>query len=150
MTKLICCVLTVLGAVTIACVVIGCSPQQKESRYMERANRYYEEKQFDKAQTEYLNVVRLNRRNTNALTRLGMIASDRGDLQLAYVMLIDAAKLQPTNLAVRSRLGKVYLSARRPESLRLAREEALFVLERDPLNAESILVLGGASVGAEV
>ena len=65
----------------VASLLIGCSPEQKEAMYMKRAGRYFEAKDFDKAQVEYMNVIRVNSKNPLALTRLGLIASDKGDLQ---------------------------------------------------------------------
>jgi cytochrome c-type biogenesis protein CcmH/NrfG len=94
-----------------------------------------------------MNVVRVNSKNALAWTRLGLIASDKGDIPLAYQALVQAKKLQPENIVARSRLGRVYLSVGR---LKDARSEALFVMDKDPLNAESILVLASSSRGEEV
>lgn len=139
--------LFVASAGAIACFVAGCSSEQREARYLKRANQSYEKKQFDKAQVDYMNIVRVNPKNVLAWTRLGLIASDKGELQLAYKALGNVKTLQPDNLVARSRLGRVLLSAR---AMSEARKEALFVLDKDPLNDESMLVLASSSKGAQV
>src|SRR6266699_6328901 len=83
----------------------GCSREAKKNRYLERANRYFQAEQYEKAEIEYLNVLRLDPRNTFAGARLGMVCFEQGRLPAAYSLLRKAEQSQPEDLEVRLKLG---------------------------------------------
>src|SRR5437867_2584160 len=49
--------------VLLVCFATGCSREAKRDRYVKRANRYYESKEYQKATIEYLNALRLDPEN---------------------------------------------------------------------------------------
>ena len=49
----------------------GCSAKAKKAYHQSRANRYYNAGQFDRAEIEYLNVLRYDAGNGQAYGRLG-------------------------------------------------------------------------------
>ncbi len=53
--------LLVAGILTIA--FAGCSVQARKARAIERANRYFAAGQYDAAEIDYLNALRLDRNN---------------------------------------------------------------------------------------
>src|SRR6185295_3295871 len=67
-----------LVALLIVVSGIGCSREAKKNRYLERANRYFQAEQYEKAEIEYLNVLRLNPQNPVAVTGLGLICFEQG------------------------------------------------------------------------
>jgi Tetratricopeptide repeat. len=50
----------------------------QESSTLERADRYFKAGDYDKARTEYLNVLRLDRTNRTAIKQLGIIWLEEG------------------------------------------------------------------------
>lgn len=44
----------------LSCAGVGCSPAAKKARHLERANRYFDSGQYDKAEIEYINVLQLD------------------------------------------------------------------------------------------
>lgn len=44
----------------LSCAGVGCSPVAKKARHLERANRYFDSGQYDKAEIEYINVLQLD------------------------------------------------------------------------------------------
>ncbi|MBI2929396.1 MAG: tetratricopeptide repeat protein [Verrucomicrobia bacterium] len=124
----------------------GCSAERKRARHQGRADRYFEAKEFDKAAIEYLNALRLQATNTHVIDRLGTIYYSRGELAKAVPFLLRMEQLRPEDLSVRLRLATVFLLARQTAK---AREEAIYVLDRQATNNEAMLLLSDASVTPE-
>ena len=128
----------------LALLLTGCSAGMKASWHLRRANHYYAAGQFDQAEIEYLNVVRNNPENFLAISRLGEIYYSQGRMQNASQFLYRARQLNTNDLPVRVRLGQLYQSAGR---LPDARDEARFVLDHQPENADAPLTLAEAADG---
>jgi tetratricopeptide (TPR) repeat protein len=135
-----------LTVVTLALAGAGCSRESKKARHLERADRYFEAKQFDKAAIEYLNLARLESTNVHAISRLATIYYSKGEFAKAAPLLLRTEQLAPEDLSVRLRLATIYLAARQPSK---ARQEALFILEREPASSEALLLLADASQTAD-
>lgn len=135
-----------LAAATLTLVGAGCSREAKKARYLERADRYFEAKEFDKAAIDYLNLARLESTNLHALNRLATIYYGQGELATAAPILLRVKELAPEDLTTRARLATIYLLARQSAQ---AREEALFILDRAPAHKEALLVLAEASQSAD-
>src|SRR5438132_13924750 len=101
-----------LPLIAAALVLTGCSREAKETRYLARANRYFEAKQFDRAEIEYLNVLRLDSKNVVALSRLGAIYYSKGDLLRSLPYLAGAERQAPDELDTRIKLGRILSLAR--------------------------------------
>lgn len=121
----------------------GCSREARKARYLERAERNYQSSQYDKAEIEYLNVLRLDPRNEAAYRRIGSIYFDQGRLLAAFPFLIRARQLDTNNVEVRLKLGLIYLSSR---SFKEARDEALAILAGQPGNEDAVLILADAAI----
>ncbi|HEX4645740.1 MAG TPA: tetratricopeptide repeat protein, partial [Verrucomicrobiae bacterium] len=137
---------TMVLLAALAIVGAGCSRSAKEARALERANRYFDSGQYDKAEVEYINVARLDRQNAQAFGRLGTIYAEQGRLGRALPALLRARDLTPTNTEVRLKLGLIYLTAGK---LKEARDEAAFVLDRKPQDEDAPLLLADAAVAPE-
>ena len=105
MQKLTRCLLIVL-----AVAGLSCSPSAKKARHLARANQYFEAGNYDSAEIEYINVLRVDPENPVALYRLGVISFEDGRLNRAIACLTKSRDLQPDNLDVRMKLGQIHLA----------------------------------------
>jgi len=136
-------IFTLVAVALLVIVGTGCSPAARKARHLERANRYFDSGQYDKAEVEYMNVLLIERENSQAIGHLGLIYSEQGRLGRAAPFLLKGRELEPNNLDLRLKLGLIYLAAGR---LKEARDEANFVLDRRPQDDEAPLLLAEAAV----
>jgi tetratricopeptide (TPR) repeat protein len=134
---------TLRTAIAILAIICGgCSKHAKMARHLERADRYYADGDYDKADIEYINVLRLDPRSARAFGRIGIMSLEQGRVARAYRPLIRACELDTNNVEFHEKLGLFYLSAGKVKE---ARDEANFVLDRQPQNEEAPLLLADAS-----
>lgn len=124
-------------------LAVGCSKESKQQRHLASANAHLQAGDFDKAEIEYLNVLRLDRSNRIAVESLGKIFQEQGRYAEAYRFLSMAKAIAPTNLDTRLRLAATFLTA---AGYKEAREEAAFVLSQAPAHDEALTLLVDASV----
>jgi len=127
-----------LVASLIAAGGFGCSREAKKNRHLQRANRYFQAEEYEKAEIEYMNVLRLDPQNPVAVPRLGLVCFEQGRLVASYAFLRRAEQLQPENLDVRLKLGLTYFNLM---GLKEARDEAIYILQKQPANEEALLLL---------
>jgi len=133
---------TIAAVVMLAAALAGCSAGARKDRYFKRAERFYEGGRYQAALVEYMNVLRLDPRHAEALRKAGFCQLRQGDGVRALRFLMGAREVDPDNLEVRLQIGKLLVLARRPDR---AREEALFILEKDPRNLDAMLLLVDSS-----
>ena len=129
------------GVMLLAIVGTGCTAKVKESYHLKRADRYFNSGQYDQAEIEYKNVLRNAPQNAQAWSRLGVIYFDQGRLLEAAQILGRAQQLATNNLEVRLKLGDIYLGAGK---LKEARDEASFVLDKNPRDDQAPILLAEA------
>jgi len=134
-------ILVAIGILGLACA--GCSPLARKARALSRADRYFDAGQYDAAEIEYLNALRIDPKNPQAIGRLGVIYFDQGREGKALPFLMAGRKLQPENLEVRLEFGLYLLAFTRFQE---ARDEANFILDHDPLHRDAPLLLAEAAV----
>jgi len=134
--------LPVVAAGLALLVGAGCSPQARKARYLEQAERDFKAGQYDQAEIGYLNVLHLDPQAGPAISRLGEIYFDQGRAGQVYPYLLRGRELQPDNLELRLKFGLFFLSAGKPPS---ARDEATFILDRQPQDPEAMLLLAEAA-----
>src|SRR5687768_13593842 len=125
----------------VACTLIligGCSRQAKTDRALARAEQYFTAGQYDSAEVEYLNVLRLNSSNKVAIKNLGTIYYAQDQVIRALPFLNGLRELDPNNLENRARRARVLMAA---GAVKEAREDLEFVLAKDPANETAILLL---------
>jgi len=133
---------TLTVVMLLAIAGTGCTAKLKASYHQKRADRYYDAGQFEQAEIEYKNVLRNAPQNAMAWSRLGIIYFDQGRLGEAAQILGRAQQLATTNLEVRLKLGTIYLGAGRSKE---ARDEAGFVLDKSPRDAQAPILLAEAA-----
>jgi tetratricopeptide (TPR) repeat protein len=122
----------------LASGLTSCTRAARTSRHMGRADGYFKGEQYEKAEIEYLIVLRLDPQNHAATTRLGQIYYEEGRLTSAFAFLRKAQGAQPDDLDVRLKLGMTYFNL---AGVKEARDEALYVLQKQPTNQEALLLL---------
>src|ERR1044071_1681163 len=75
----------------------GCSAEAKKNRHAKRADQYFTQGQYTKAEVEYFNVLRLEQTNTHAIRQLGILYSDSGRLLRAAPFLMKGTELNPND-----------------------------------------------------
>ena len=124
----------------------GCSKQEAredKAEYLSRANDYFAAEQYEKAEAEYRNVLRIDPAHPAALRQLGILYHGQGQLLRALALLKRSAELEPENVEVRLRLAQTYLSL---GGLKEGREAAQAVLDRQPGNGEALVTLADTAV----
>jgi len=124
----------------------GCSAKATAGRHLQRADRYFDAGQYDLAEVEYINVLRNDPQNAGAYGRLGIIYFDEGRYQSAAPFLFRGNQLATNNLELHLKLGFIYLAMGKPKE---ARDEAGFVLARNPRDKDAPLLLAEASMTQE-
>ena len=124
----------------------GCSGEARKTSHLERANRHYDQQQFEQARLEYINVLQLDPKHPQALHRLGVILYDGGQIPQAFAVLRQAQEVAPDNIDVRIKLARIYMSGGQMNEARL---QAIAVLDKQPANEPALLILTDAAANAE-
>src|ERR1700690_1154581 len=97
MQKFISTILTLVLAGFLVLSGTGCTAKDKKPRHLNRAHKYFAAGQYDQAEIEYINVLRNNQQNKEAIGRLGVIYFEEGRFQLAAPFLFKACELETNN-----------------------------------------------------
>jgi tetratricopeptide (TPR) repeat protein len=139
-------ILTVVAACLAIALMGGCTPAARRARTSERADRYFKAGDYDKARTEYLNVLRLDSTNRTAIRQLGIIWLEEGAPLRALPFLNTARDLDPNDLNIRIKFAFARLFLGGTEQ---ARKEALAILQQSPSEDEALIVLGNSILSRE-
>jgi len=121
----------------------GCTAKAKKAYHLSRANRFYDAGKYDRAEIEYMNVLRNDPANSLAYGRLGLIYYEQGRIQRAVFFLAKGSEMAPNDLDMRLKLGFIYSSS---GQFQKALDEANFVLGKKPQDDEAPLLLAEAAV----
>jgi tetratricopeptide (TPR) repeat protein len=127
---LVCALLVATGA--------GCTKQLKRSRHLSRGNRAFQAQQYDQAEIEYLNVLKVAPEDPVAISRLATIYSEEGRVGRAFPFLMKACELVTNDMELHLKLGNIYLAAGKTKE---ARAEASLILDRVPRHPEAPVLL---------
>jgi predicted Zn-dependent protease len=127
-----------LVLVTFAALNTGCTAKIKKARHAQRAEKFFAAGQYQKAEIEYLNVMRLEPTNAVAISHLATIYFDQDRLMRAYPFLVKACELSPGNPDLLFRLATIHLGAGKVKE---AHTEALRILEKDPKHPDAPILL---------
>jgi tetratricopeptide (TPR) repeat protein len=137
---------TLLCVAIAAVLVSGCSKSAKRERHLSRAEAAFAKGEYQKAEIEYLNASRLGPADPNVLKRLGHIYYAQGRNLPAYAVYRELKKRLPEDVEVRRKLGLLALMG---GSAKEARDEALFILDKQPKDTDAILLLAQTATSLE-
>src|SRR5512139_62445 len=131
-----CVVLLILFFIIPLLLLPGCSKEAKKERHWSKGEKYFEENKLREALIEYKNVVQLDPQDAKARYKLGMTYLRLGMFRESFAELSKAKELNPEMLEARTQLGSLFLLSRDRAK---AREEADFVIAKDPVNTQGHL-----------
>jgi tetratricopeptide (TPR) repeat protein len=131
-----------LIAVLTSLALCGCSNESRKARILNRADKDFAAGQFEKAEIEYLNALRLVPGDPTSIRQLGTIYFTEGRILEAYKFLQRTAEIEPENLDAQLRMGMAYLTFRKTKE---ARAQAEKILVKRPGDEESLLLLAEAA-----
>jgi len=128
----------------IAIVNVGCAKHEdSKEQHLARANDAFAAEQYDKAEKEYREVLRIAPTDATALRRLGLIYQDQSQILQAFPLLKKAAESDPDDLEVQLKLGQTYLAT---SGIKEAREAALHILDKQPGDEQALVLLAETAV----
>ena len=130
--------LFLLAVVALALAGTGCTAKMKKAWHESRADKFYAKGEFDKAEIEYLRVLRDDNENAKAFSRLSEIYYQQGRYQLALPFLGRAMTLATNDVEIRIKLAKVLAGGGRWNDLR---EQAQFIITHSPQSPEGPVLL---------
>jgi len=133
-------------AAVVAVLVAGCSAEAKKEKLLERAGAFLKAGDYEKAEIESLNVLKLDAQNLQAMEHLGQIWFERGAPLRALPLLSTVRSKSSGNRDVQRRLMQLALSLGKFGE---ARREAAAILQRTPGDKEAIVVLSLAARSKE-
>jgi tetratricopeptide (TPR) repeat protein len=139
--------LSALLALALAVASAGCTKQLKASRHMGRGNKDFRAELYDRAEIEYLNVLKNEPRSPEAIRQLGLTYYAEGKLPQALEYLQEAVKQTPGNTEARLKLGLACMSLRLFKEAHAAAAE---VVRKDPTSEEALALLAESAVGTNV
>ena len=97
----------------VAVASAGCSKEEPtKDELLSRAKDAFAAEQYDKAEKDYRDVLRVAPEDPAALRQLGIIYLDQGQILQAYPLLKKSAELQPDDPEIQLKLGLIILAAR--------------------------------------
>src|SRR4051812_16123573 len=124
----------------------GCTRRAKANRHLQRANSYFTANQYDRAEIEYLNVMRYQPTNTTALRNLAEIYYVNESYPRAAAFLSALKQRDPSDIESRGKLVRLlFASGARKDAL----AEANAVLQLSPTNENALLVLAESATKPE-
>src|SRR5262245_3801686 len=130
------------GLLVLGLIAAGCSRASRTTSHLQRADAHFKSGAYDRAEIEYLNVLRLDPTNGMAIRGLALMSHERGELVRSFALLKKAKEQNPDDLEVRLKLGVTLLAGGECKG---AREEAAFILDRQPTNGAALVLLADSS-----
>lgn len=128
-------------AIILICAT-GCTKGARANRHLQKANKYFAANQYDRAEIEYLNVMRYQPTNTVALRNLAEIYYANESYQRAGAFLSAVKQRDPSDTESRGKLARLMLSS---GAIKDARAEVDGILQLSPTNENALLVLAELS-----
>src|ERR1700730_4214211 len=137
--------LQVLLAVFLAIASSGCSQQgETKEAHLARAKDYAAAAQYDKAESEYREVLRVDPADAVALRDLGIMYQDQGQSPQAAPLLSKAAELLPDDPDLQVKFAQYLLLQGQYDQ---AREATLRALDKQPGREAALMLLTNTAVG---
>ena len=128
-----------LALVLVAATGGGCSKAARTKRAVERADHYFQEGDYARAEVAYSNACRMTSPpSPAALRQLGLVFVKEGRAPAALGCLLEAAKTEPDNVQTQRELANIWAMAGRATE---AKEAARRALKLQPGDEKALLAL---------
>jgi len=108
--------------------------EDREQKYLDKAQAYFQEKNYDKTRVELKNVLQINPKNIEATYLLAQIAESEQNWRKVYGLLAKVIEANPSHLDAQIKLGKLLLLSNDEAK---ASEKAELVLSQAPDNVDA-------------
>lgn len=129
--------LRLLVAVSALALASCASPEQRIEKYNKSGERFLEDGKLGMANVQFLNALKIDEQNVQALMGLKSIAEKKGDYNQMFGLLQRLNRIDAKNVRVRLDLAKLYLLGNEAAD---ALELADSLIAEDPKNAEALAV----------
>ncbi len=110
------------------------SPEEKETKYIQRGNILFERAEYEKARVEYKNAARINPTSAEARYRLGLVEEATGNIRAAFMAFLAAEQQDQAHADSLLKLAQYYLVGDQHEQS-IKRLDS--VLAKNPNNAQA-------------
>ena len=128
---------SVLIASVLSLIVACGDGEDRQQKYLERAQQFLADENFDKARIDARNVLQINPKNSEARIILGEIGFQEGDIRKAYSMYQSVIDEDPTSVGAYEGIVKVFIVVKDFER---ANDNADKGLEIEPKNVGAFVV----------
>lgn len=119
-------------------LIVGCSgKEERQQKYLHRAQEYYSKGNYDKARVEAKNVLQINANNAEAHYIFAEIAEQESNWQLMYGELNAALENDSKLLKARVKLAQLLVIS---NQLDKAHQQAIKIKEQDPNSPDYYLI----------
>ncbi len=128
--------LLILSTLVISCsFLVACdSPEEKESKYINRGDIFFEKKDYIRARLEYRNAARISPANPEILYKLGIIDEIQGNIAGALKAFLVAEQQDPDFEPVVIKLSQFYLTVGQYDEVE---RRVSHILSLNPENADA-------------
>jgi len=120
---------------SLAFFLVGCdSPEQKEAKFIEQGNSYFEKGNFKKARIEYKNAAQLKPTAAEPMYKLGLVDEQEGDLRNAFANFMSAEQQDSHFHPASLKIAQYHMAA---EQYSETRKRLETVLGENPNDAEA-------------
>lgn len=111
--------------------------EDREQKYLERAQAYFNDNNYDKTRVELKNVLQINPKNIEARYMMALLAEKQQNWRKMYGMLLGIVETNPAHLKAQNKLGKLFLFSGQVDK---ALAKAELVLVADANNTDALIL----------
>jgi tetratricopeptide (TPR) repeat protein len=128
--------------ITSILVVAGCgSSEERQAKYLSKAQTYFDQENYEKVRVELKNVLQINPKNADALYLYALIEEKKQDWSKMYGNLLAVLEESPDHAGAHLKIGKIFLFSK--DTVK-ATEKAELVLAKDPQNTDGLALKASA------
>jgi tetratricopeptide (TPR) repeat protein len=130
-----------LIAVSSLLFLVSCGgAEERANNYLEKANEYYAEENYQKAKVEIKNVLQITPKNSDARVLLAKINQKEGEYRQSFQNFHAAAEEDPAQIEARVELAKIYIAGGKHSEAKAYIDQILAI---EPQNTQAKGLLAG-------